>query len=72
MILQQQRKENEGRRQELKRALEQKIPNFTDQTEQQREKVENLSQGLEKSLELRMHNFIDKTEQHREKKSVRK
>lgn len=59
--------ENEGCRKELEKMLEQKIHNFTDETEQQRKKFKTWQHGLEETLELKVQEFIGQDEKQRGK-----
>lgn len=54
--------ENEGCRKELEKMLEQKMHNFTDETEQQRKKFKTWQHGLEETLELKVQEFIGQDE----------
>lgn len=58
--------ENEGWRKELEKMLEQKMDNFTDETEQQRKKFKTWQHGLEETLELKVQEFAGQDERQRE------
>lgn len=46
--------------------LEQKMDNFTDETEQQRKKFKTWQHGLEETLELKVQEFTGQDEKQRE------